>query len=142
MRSYDNDFAGWAEDTARAICDGRWSDIDRRHLADEVADLARRERRAIRSRYTVLFLHLLKQRYQPMKASPSWEASILEQRIRLRELLEENPSLATVSETSDAMARAYRLARVQAVRETGFRIDTFPVELPFSNEDIWGDDSA
>jgi hypothetical protein len=138
MRSYESDFAGWAEDTARAICDGRWSEIDREHLADEVADLARRERRAIRSRYTVLFLHLLKQRYQPMKASRSWDATILEQRIRLRELLDENPSLATDSETSDAITKAYTLARVQAVRETGLPLDTFPVELPFGEDEIWG----
>src|SRR6185312_534567 len=83
MRSYEVDYAGWAEDTAQAICQGRWSEIDRTALADEVLDLAKKERRAIRSQFEVLLVHLLKKRYQPMKASRSWDATILEQRLKL-----------------------------------------------------------
>lgn len=98
MRQYEADFAGWAEDTAQAIVDGRWSEIDRSALADEVANLARKKRRTTRSRFEVLFLHLLKQRFQPMKASQSWELTIEEQRNRVRELLSENPSRATDEE--------------------------------------------
>ena len=37
MRTYEVDFAGWAQDTARAICDGRWLEIDRAALADEAS---------------------------------------------------------------------------------------------------------
>lgn len=138
MREYETDFAGWAEDTARAVAEGRWSEIDRAALADEVADLARKERRAIRSRFEVLLLHLLKRRFQPAKVSRSWESTIEEQRLRLRELLEENPSLAIEPELCKTMKRAYALARLRAVRETGLALETFPVEIPFSESEIWG----
>ena len=40
MRAYEQDYAGWVEDTARAIEEGRFSEIDRVALADEVRDLA------------------------------------------------------------------------------------------------------
>ena len=40
MRSYETDYAGWAEDTARAIQEGRWGEIDRAALADEVGSSA------------------------------------------------------------------------------------------------------
>jgi hypothetical protein len=141
MRSYEADYAGWAEDMAHAICDGRWSEIDRQHLAEEVAALAGAERREIRSRFQVLFLHLLKKRYQPGMVSRSWEASMDEQRIQLRDVLEENPSLATDDRVREAMGKAYRVARHSAVRETGLPLETFPVELPFSDEEIWGSNS-
>ncbi len=138
MRTYESDFAGWAEDTARAILDGRWSDVDRVALADEVADLARQERRAIRSRFEILFLHLLKKRFQPMKASRGWDTTILNQRLKLRELLEENPTLATGQEVVDAMQRAYVHARLRASSETGLALETFPIEIPFSDAEVWG----
>ena len=41
LRAYAEDYAGWAEDTAKAMEDGRFEEIDRRALADEVRDLAR-----------------------------------------------------------------------------------------------------
>ncbi len=138
MREYKSDYAGWAEDTARAILDGRWSEIDQSALADEVADLARKERRAVRSLLEVLFLHLLKQRFQPAKTSRSWEIAIQQQRLRLHELFEENPSLAAPPELREAVSRAYPLARLSATRETGLAIETFPEQMPFTDSEIWG----
>ncbi len=44
---YKEDYAAWVEDTARAIEDGRFHDIDRAALADEVRDLGKSERREI-----------------------------------------------------------------------------------------------
>ena len=43
LRAYKDDYAGWVEDTARAIEDGRFEDIDRSALADEVRDLGKSE---------------------------------------------------------------------------------------------------
>jgi Domain of unknown function DUF29 len=136
MRNYETDYAGWAEDTAEAIGQGRWSEIDRAALADEVLDLAKKERRAIRSRFEVLLLHLIKRQYQPMKASRSWDATLAEQRLRLARLYQENPSLR--AEMKQAIEEAYALARLRAVRETGLTLETFPETLPFSETEIWG----
>jgi hypothetical protein len=138
MRSYQSDYAGWAEDTAQAICRGRWSDIDRAALADEVLDLAKKERRAIRSRLELLLLHLLKKRYQPMKASRSWDTSIVEQRLKLNDLYHENHSLR--SEMAQAIVKAYAIARLRALRETGLALESFPETQPFTDVEIWGGD--
>jgi hypothetical protein len=137
MRRYENDYAGWAEDTAQAILDGRWSDIDRAALADEVAGLGKQERHRITSRFLVLFAHLLKVRYQPNKYSRSWDLIIEEQRIRADQLLEENPSLKPA--LGGIISQAYRVARLRAARETGLPLGTFPVEMPFTDREVWVD---
>jgi predicted nucleic acid-binding Zn-ribbon protein len=134
MRSYETDYAGWAEDQAAAIRERRWSDVDEVALADEVGDLARKERRALRNRLVILLAHLLKQRYQAEKASRSWQATVDEQRLRIREILEESPSLR--AQLNDAILSAYAIARLRAVRETQLPVETFPVLIPFSDEDL------
>jgi hypothetical protein len=134
MRNYETDYAGWAEDQAAAIRERRWADLDELALADEVGDLARKERRALRNRLAILLAHLLKQRYRPEKASRSWQATIDEQRLRIREILEESPSLR--AQLNDAIISAYAIARLRAVRETKLPVETFPVSIPFSDEDL------
>ena len=137
MRAYETDYAGWAEDTARAICEGRWSDIDRAALADEVDSLGKQERQRIVSRLTQLIIHLLKQRYQPMKASRSWELTILEQRRCALDLLGENPSVQPL--LADLVSKAYREARYRAIKQTGLDPGMFPEENSFTETEIWGD---
>jgi hypothetical protein len=124
MRAYEQDYAGWVEDTARAIEEGRFSEIDRVALADEVRDLGKSERRELESALRVLLLHLLKQRYQPEKRTRSWEASIRVQRKHLSKFLRESPSLRP--ELSELVADAYDSARIEAEQETGLDLDTFP----------------
>ena len=136
MRTYDADFAGWAEDTARAICEGRWSDIDRTALADEVESLGKQERQRIVSRLTVLLQHLLKERYQPNKASRSWDVTVRIQRYEAQKLLDESPSLQPA--LAGLTAQAYNGARLRAIRETGLADEIFPDTLPFTDAEIWG----
>lgn len=124
MRAYEQDYAGWVEDTARAIEEGRFNEIDRVALADEVRDLGKSERRELESALRVLLLHLLKQRYQPEKRTRSWEASIRVQRKHLSKFLRESPSLRP--ELSELVADAYDSARIEAEQETGLDLDTFP----------------
>jgi len=49
IRTYEQDYAGWVEDTAKAIEEERFCEIDRVALADEVRDLGRIERRELES---------------------------------------------------------------------------------------------
>jgi hypothetical protein len=90
---YETDYHQWAIDTAKALRDGRFSEIDIEAAAEEIEDLARSQRRALRSALVQLFLHLLKTRYQPDLAGRSWEISIEKQRVEIADLLDENPSL-------------------------------------------------
>jgi len=71
MRLYDRDFLEWTEATVQAIRTGRWNDIDREALAEEIEDLGKRDRREVISRLQVLLQHLLKCKYQPEQQSSS-----------------------------------------------------------------------
>jgi len=122
--SYETDFALWAESQAAALREGRFDDVDVPNLAEEIDALARRDRRELRSRLTVLAVHLLKLIYQPERASGSWRATIVEQVRNVRELLEESPSL--VPSLPAFTEGAYRDARREAAAETGLPIATFP----------------
>jgi hypothetical protein len=121
---YDADFALWAESQAAALREGRFDELDVPNLAEEVEALGRRDRRELRSRLTVLALHMLKLQCHPERASSSWRSAILEQATKIKELLDESPSLAP--SMPELTASAYRDARRRASLETGLPVATFP----------------
>jgi hypothetical protein len=82
----------------------------------------------------VLLVHFLKWDHQPERRSRSWALSIREQRLMLDDVLTDNPGLKP--RIPEAIARGYRLARVQAARETGLREEEFPAACPYSFDDM------
>jgi hypothetical protein len=136
-RSYATDYVGWAEDTAQAIEDGRFQDIDRAALADEVRDLSKSERRGLTSALKVLVMHMLKSRYQPEKQTPSWQASINVQREDVEEYLHESPSLRL--DLPRLLEKAYQRARIEAADETGLELDAFPESCEWTVAEILAD---
>ena len=104
---YEKDYYAWANETAAAIRSGEFCRIDTIALADEVADIARQEKRSLRSRLEVLISHLLKWDYQDKKRTRSWAAIIAVQRIRAFKLLTDSPSLTPwLSENLAAMYKS------------------------------------
>ncbi len=79
-------------------------------------------------------MHLLKWQYQSVKRSTSWRNTIAVQRIDIRELLEDSPSLT--SEITDKIEIAYEKAKLAAEVETGIEKQNFPAACPFSSEQI------
>src|SRR3954471_5499842 len=120
---FDQDETAWLELTAALVARGRFEEIDRGHLSEYLADMARRDRREVYSRLVTLLTHLLKWELQPDKRSGSWKGTIREQRRELRQLLEggtlRNHALAVLEET-------YAEARKQAADETELAVDAFP----------------
>src|ERR1051325_1074039 len=90
---YETDFAQWALRNAELLRSGRVSEADLEHIAEEIEDLGKSKRHAIESRFMRLFEHLLKWHYQPERRGASWRRSIAVQRVGIRRLLKENPSL-------------------------------------------------
>lgn len=133
---YDEDFAVWAEETAALLRSGSFADIDVEHLAEEVEDMAKRDRRELLSRLTVLLAHLLKWKYQPKKRSTSWKRTIATQRTELRLIFEQSPSLRATMRAG--CGRVYKDAVERAGLETSLATKTkqFPRECPFSEEQI------
>jgi hypothetical protein len=135
---YETDFYAWSDEQARLLRSGRYGELDIEHLAEEVEDLGKRERRALQSRLGVLIGHLLKWRYQAdYPHRKSWRATINTQRRAIRRLLGENPSLS--AQLDALIEAAYPDAVDLAVGETPLDYDAFPDACPWGAELILGD---
>jgi hypothetical protein len=137
---YDRDFYAWANEQASLLRKGDLSQADIEHIAEEIESMGKTEKRELISRLTVLLLHLLKWRFQPTLRGKSWRLSIEGQRLDIDAHLIDNPSLK--AGLSAAIAYSYRRALIEAERETGLDAATFPIECPWSfdqmmNSDFW-----
>lgn len=142
--SYEQDYYLWFVDQAQLLRAAMWHQIDVEHLAEELEDMGKREKRALRSRTVVLLAHLLKYAHQPERRGPCWSGTIREQRKQLDALLQDSPSLKPllVEELDDS----YISARMLAAGETGLSEDVFPAHCPYSlnqllDEGFWPDAS-
>ena len=126
----ENDYAGWLQESARLLREGRLSELNLESVAEELEAMGRSQKRELISRFAVLIAHLLKWQYQPEKRSKSWERTIRVQRMDIGELLEESPSLR--HQIADRIDRAYEKGCVFAESETGIDFRRFPEGCPFS----------
>jgi len=128
MILYDRDYALWIEGTIAQLAAGDWTEIDRDHLIEELADMGRRERLSLESNLVIILLHLLKWEFQPALRSGSWAGSITEHRRQVNRALEISPSL------KNHLLTCYENARFQAAVETGLVLDQLPIDCPYSVE--------
>ena len=135
---YDQDFYAWANEQATLLRAGKLDQADIENIAEEIESMGRSERRELINLLTVLLLHLLKWQFQPGLRGNSWRLSIEEQRYRLEDHLNDNPSLR--AQITQAMRDAYRVALVEAERETGLARSTFPAGCPFVFEQAMSPD--
>ena len=130
MVSYEQDFYSWTQEQANLLKHGRFSELDVENLIEEVETMGRSEKRELESRLTVLLLHLLKWKYQEVRRGRSWQLSIDEQRIQFCKTLKENPGLKP--KLDEIVKDAYKLAVIQASRETKISKTVFPESCPWS----------
>ncbi|XQQ05896.1 MAG: DUF29 domain-containing protein [Leptolyngbya sp. IPPAS B-1204] len=91
---YEQDLVARCDDTVRKLKAGNLQEIDIDSLIEEIAGLAGRDRRELKSRFRALLAHLLKRIYvESPNSYRGWEITIREQRQRLRDLLEQSLSL-------------------------------------------------
>lgn len=128
--TYDQDYYLWFVDQAQILQSEMWQHLDVEHLAEELEDMGKREKRALRSRVVVLLAHLLKYAYQPQHRTPSWSGTIREQRKQLENFLQDSPSLEPrfIEELEDS----YISAKMLAVGETSLLEAEFPSGCPFT----------
>jgi Domain of unknown function DUF29 len=129
---YERDFNRWVEEQVALLEAGAFERLDLANLTDEIADMARSQKRAIRSDLVVLLTHLLKWQHQPGSRSTSWAGSIVEHRRRIEEEVEDSPSLAGYP--GQIFERCYRAAREQAAAETGLPKSRFSERSPYTVE--------
>jgi seryl-tRNA(Sec) selenium transferase len=137
--SYETDFHAWAIHNAELLRQGRLSDIDLEHIADELESMGASERRELLSRLQVLVLHLLKYELQPDRRSKSWPLTINHQRTAIERLLEQSPSLARMLD-DDNLGKVYRKAVRDALIETDLERHVFPADCPYAIAEILDED--
>ncbi len=112
---YERDFFAWTRDQAAAL--RAWPErfrpnaLDVEHLAEEIEDLGKSERRAAESLIRQILIHLLRLRHHPDQAPWShWRSEIREFRVQLDQVFETSPSLrARAHDLADrAWSRAAR----------------------------------
>ena len=131
---YDSDFYSWSQEQGRLVREGRWMEIDRENVAEEIESLGREQFNKLESAFRVLLMHMLKWDHQPERRSRSWANSIATQRLDLNDVLGDNPGLKP--RIDEAILRAYRKARIEASTETNLERATFPEACPYSFDDI------
>ena len=135
--AYDDDLVGWASANAALLRAGRLSQVDALHLAEELDDLGKSERRSLKSHLGNLILHLLKWQFQPGLRGPSRRLSVNNARAAAAEIIDDSPSLHPALPA--LIDKAYPLARRNALAETGFPEATFPQDCPYAIEQLLDD---
>jgi hypothetical protein len=131
---YDTDVILWSQEQARLLRSGRFAELDTEHLADEIEDVGKSEKRELASRMAVLLAHLLKWQTQPDVRSTSWRATIVVQRKRIGLAVKETPSLKSVMRNRDWQEGVWLDAIAQAQKEMGLAGDELPETCPWTME--------
>ena len=134
---YERDFVEWTLHNAELLREGPVAEADIAHIAEEIEDMGRRDRREVFSRMQVLLLHLLNWKFQPERCGTSqgsWMATIREQRNQLYTVMLDSPSLRRYA--SENIGAAYERARFDAGEETGAGSGLFPAECPWTLDHI------
>ncbi|PSF36159.1 DUF29 domain-containing protein [Aphanothece hegewaldii CCALA 016] len=135
---YEQDYYLWLEKTAYLLENRQFTELDLENLVDEILDMSRSEKKSLKSNLIVLLQHLLKYRYQPTKRTKSWRLTIEEHRYRIKEGLQDSPSLKPFFQ--EVLNECYQQAKKRASIETKLSIDAFPDESPFTIEQILDSD--
>jgi hypothetical protein len=131
---YERDFYLWLEQQAALLRERRLDDLDVANLLEEIESMGRKDKKAIKSNLVVVLLHLLKHQFQLSRRSRSWLDSILERRQRLRDDLEESPTLR--GHLAAVFPHAYDDARARAIIQTRLPQRAFPQTSPCTPEQV------
>jgi len=131
---YDTDLYAWANRNAALLRVGRLTEIDTLHIAEELEDMGKSERRALRGHLRNLTLHLLKWRFQPSHRGVSWRLSIRNARLEIQAVLRDSPSLKPL--VDGMLAEEYAAALANALDETGLPEGAFPPTCPYTSAQV------
>lgn len=135
---YEKDVVAWAMEQAALLRSGQLSALDIEHIAEEIEDVGKSEKRELASRMAVLLAHLLKWVHQPGRRGSSWTRTLKEQRKAIAAALRQTPSLKASLSDADWLAGVWADAVTKAVDETG--LDNFPDDCPWSMAQVLAED--
>jgi hypothetical protein len=129
---YDKDVILWSQEQARLLRAGRFAELDVEHLADEIEDVGKSEKRELARRMAVLLAHLLKWTHQPQMRTNSWRSTVRDQRRRVALAIKETPSLKAVMRDPVWREDTWLDGRAQAQKETGLAAEDLLEVCPWT----------
>ncbi|WP_414569258.1 DUF29 domain-containing protein [Nostoc sp. CCY 9925] len=127
---YETDFYAWTQEQVSLLKTQQWEQLDTLNLIEEIETLGRKERQELRNRLGVLLGHLLKWKFKPEKRSNSWLGTIREQRVQIKLLFQDSPSLKPYLD--GVFFSVYELGLALAIRETELDENVFPEICPYT----------
>lgn len=138
---YERDFYAWTRRQAAMLRAGNLTGVDVEHLAEEMEDMGREQRRAVRSHLRHLLVHLLKLRCSPATDPRSgWIDEIHHARAEIEDRLTDSPSLAP--HLASLFVEAWPRARRRAISQMEVHDESpsVPPDCPFTLEQALDDD--
>jgi hypothetical protein len=130
---YLEDETAWLEAMAELVRRGDLPSLDLENLAEYLSDMAKRDRREVKSRLIVLLVHLLKWEFQPEKRTRGWRTTVLTQRQELADLAGRGVLRA---HAEAVLPEAYENAVELATSETALPNASFPAVCPYTVEQL------
>jgi hypothetical protein len=137
---YEDDFYAWTRHQAEVLRTMPVSDnrFDREHLAEEIEDLGKSERDAVRSQIRRIVEHFLKLAYSPAQAPRfDWMHSIADARAALEDKM--SPTLrCDIEATLEKLYADGRRSAALALRTYGEAnaAQAFPAKCPYALDEI------
>jgi hypothetical protein len=133
---YDTDFFAWTQQQAEAIRAGVWDDLDRDHLAEEIADGWKRDSHLLWQHLRDLMVWLVAYAYAPEQrlAHPHWYVRMTGIRCDIEVIVDIWANLA--AKVDHILPEAYAHGREVASEETGLPLATFPETCPWTPEQV------
>ena len=126
---YDDDYYLWSLKQAEYFEERKFDMLDLENLIEELISLGNSQYSKLESHLIILFMHMLKCKYQPGKHTRSWDLSIKGSTYHAKRTLQQNPGLK--HKMDEIVKDAYYSAGLEAAKETGLDEKIFPEECPW-----------
>jgi hypothetical protein len=146
---YEQDFYAWTQEQAALLEARQFEALDIPNLVEEITSLGKSEQRELVHRLEPLLEHLVKLTiatarlpHDLQRAGRLWRMTVKTQRVKVAQVLRDNPSLRPT--VPQAIADAYAVARLEAAAALEIDEDTVPETCPWTpkqvlDEDFWPD---
>jgi hypothetical protein len=135
---YETDFYTWTQRQAEHLRAGRVGHADLANIAEEIESLGKSQAATLRSAYRLIAMHLLKMMVQPARATKSRRSTITRERLDIEEYLADGPGLKP--RRAELFGQAHAAARREAAAETRLQLGRFPVDPPFTVDEVEAED--
>lgn len=138
--AYDDDFFAWTQDQARLLREAAAERVnlplDFAHLALEIEDMGKSDRRSVQSALARVIEHLLKLEFSPA-ADPrgGWRKSVREHRAAALDALDDSPSLRGRIDLATAWRRGRGFA-VDGLEQDRVDERLLPTDCPYDLDQL------